>query len=87
MPLKTLELTYVLYEDNLVDKALAFLTFTPFVLLIALATQVGLRRCLESSFFLLGLLVSTLLNAVLKEIIKQPRPVGIWRALFVFTLI
>ncbi len=74
MVLRTLEWTYVLYEDTLVDKACAFLNFVPFVIIFGLLTQMASRRCCESWFLLTGLLLSTMLNGIVKNIVQQPRP-------------
>lgn len=76
MVLKTLQLTYVLHEDNPFDKALALLTFLPFFVLIGLSALLFVRRCTETAFAAAGLVASTALNLVLKHAIQQPRPPG-----------
>jgi dolichyldiphosphatase len=76
MVLKTLQLTYVLYEDNPIDKAFALLTFFPFVVLIGLFALLHVRRCAETAFAAVGLVASTTINLALKHAIQQPRPPG-----------
>jgi membrane-associated phospholipid phosphatase len=76
MPPKALSLTYVQYEDTPLDLAFALCTFVPFVIAICQVSCVFINRCLEATFAFLGLVVSTGINAVLKSIIKEPRPEG-----------
>ena len=79
MVLRTLEWTYVLYEDTVIDKMCAFLNFVPFVIIFGLLTQIVSRRCCESWFLLTGLLLSTVLNGIVKHIVQQPRPATSYR--------
>jgi hypothetical protein len=77
MPLKTLEWTYVLYEDTSLDKISALLNFAPFIVFFTFGATAYVRRCVETSFLLMGLLSSTIVNGIIKNIIKEPRPIGI----------
>eukprot|EP00455_Lapot_gusevi_P044437 TRINITY_DN5551_c0_g3_i1.p1 TRINITY_DN5551_c0_g3~~TRINITY_DN5551_c0_g3_i1.p1 ORF type:complete len:213 (-),score=4.24 TRINITY_DN5551_c0_g3_i1:8-646(-) len=74
MPPKVLDLTYVVHEDDLLSTGLAHLTFLPFFILICLGCNVLFKRCLQNAYFLLGLLLNTFSNSILKSILKQPRP-------------
>lgn len=55
---------------------LAYATFAPIALLLVLLSTVVLRRDLEAGFQCAGLLLSTAVNAVLKRVFAQARPIG-----------
>lgn len=74
--LKNFTLTYVLYEDNPIDLAMALVSFSPLVLLILLAARILFARCLETMNLTIGLLFSSLVNLFLKSLICEPRPSG-----------
>ena len=72
-----LDLTYVVYtRHSHLSLFFALVTFTPFVVFISLSTLVLFRRELEAVNQCLGLLLSTLLNALLKRVFAQSRPAG-----------
>ena len=70
-----LDLTYVVYSPTSTLSLLyALVTFTPFVVFISLATIIACRREIEAVNQCLGLLLSTAINAVLKSVLRHPRP-------------
>lgn len=72
-----LDFTYVVYDStSLFSEFMAFVTFLPIILLIALAASFAVRREIETGYFGAGCLVSTCLNSILKKIVKEPRPIG-----------
>jgi len=72
-----LDLTYVVYtQHSTLSFFFALITFTPFVVLISLTTLILFRRELEAVNQCCGLVLSTMLNSLLKHIFAQERPVG-----------
>jgi len=72
-----LDLTYVVYQkQSQVSLFFALITFLPFVIFISLVTLVLFRREIEALYQIAGLLLSTLLNFLLKQVIREPRPFG-----------
>lgn len=70
-----LDLTYVVYSPTSTLSLLyALVTFTPFVVFIALATIIACRREIEAVNQCFGLVLSTLVNSVLKSVLRHPRP-------------
>lgn len=54
--------------------ALAFITFLPLVIVVALTTLTLFNRDIRSATLLCGLVINALFNNLLKRIIRQPRP-------------
>jgi len=74
---RSLSLTHVEYpEGDLLGKLLAYSSLLPLAVLIGFVTLILFRRDLHTITFFIGLLFNEALNAVLKHIIKQPRPMS-----------
>lgn len=74
--LTPLDLTYVIYDSNHpFSIVFAYLTFMPLVIVVMLTTLILFNRDIEAIFQLAALIASTVINSVLKHIIKQPRPI------------
>jgi hypothetical protein len=74
---KLLSLSAVVYaEGDTLGKLLAAATLLPLALLVGYLTCVGLRRDLHTGCILLGQLLNELANALLKGVIREPRPPG-----------
>ena len=70
-----LDLTYVVYSPTSTLSLLyALVTFTPFVVFISLATIIASRREIEAVNQCLGLVLSTVINSLLKSLLRHPRP-------------
>lgn len=75
MSLTPLRLAHVMYDPTSPASTLmAYVTFCPQVIVIAMSTLVAFRRDLETAFFLAGLVANTVLCVFLKRLAKQPRP-------------
>jgi len=72
---KLLSLTAVVYQrGDTAGQLLAAISLLPLVLVVGLATCILCRREVHTCFFLLGQLLTELLNKALKETLRQPRP-------------
>ena len=70
-----LDLTYVVYSrTSTLSLLYALVTFTPFVVFIALSTIIACRREIEAVNQCAGLLLSTAINSLLKRALQHPRP-------------
>nr|ACO15252.1 Dolichyldiphosphatase 1 [Caligus clemensi] len=75
MKWKTFQLTYVEYvEGDTLGKFLAVLSLSPLVIAIFIATAFFIRRDLHTLSYGIGIILNTLLNALLERTIKEPRP-------------
>ncbi|XP_032905236.1 dolichyldiphosphatase 1 isoform X2 [Amblyraja radiata] len=79
-----LSLTHVEYPpDDLAGKVLAYLSLVPVFILFGFVTLIVFKRELHSISFLCGLVLNEILNWVIKNVIKEPRPCqGAHRNLF-----
>lgn len=65
----------MLYDSNLFgSEFLALLTLTPLILAVMYITTLLVRRDIEIFIQCMGLGLSSLSNAILKRILKHPRP-------------
>lgn len=72
---KPLALTHVQYRDgDSLGYMSALLVLTPFIMTVVLATIVVTRREFHCTLLLIGSVLNALLNAVLQQMIKQPKP-------------
>lgn len=72
-----LDLTHVVYDDShALGIVFALLTYTPFVIGIALFTLFLFTRDLECINQLCACVGSTAVNTVLKQLLRQPRPIN-----------
>ena len=55
---------------------MAYLTFTPLVIIVSFLTLIVFRRDLETIFFFGGCVLNALICSIVKKIIRQPRPEG-----------
>ncbi|GCB65548.1 hypothetical protein scyTo_0009967 [Scyliorhinus torazame] len=70
-----LSLTYVEYPPgDLTGKVLAYLSLVPVFILFGFVTLIVFKRELHSISFLCGLVLNESFNWVIKNIIKEPRP-------------
>eukprot|EP00472_Partenskyella_glossopodia_P008954 CAMPEP_0197528502 /NCGR_PEP_ID=MMETSP1318-20131121/25313_1 /TAXON_ID=552666 /ORGANISM="Partenskyella glossopodia, Strain RCC365" /LENGTH=213 /DNA_ID=CAMNT_0043083633 /DNA_START=74 /DNA_END=715 /DNA_ORIENTATION=- len=77
MVLKAFSLTHVVYDDEKAfDKLLALITLLPIFLCVSYLTLIAFRRQLHTVMMLVGQLACEVLNNVLKNTIKEPRPAG-----------
>jgi dolichyldiphosphatase len=75
MSLKPLSLTYVVYDhEDSFQKALAILTFSPYLLFTFLISVFIARRESSILLFMVAQLLNEALNQLLKDLIKEPRP-------------
>ena len=75
MTLKRFDLTCVEYEDGSITSfVLALSQMAPVFIFVGLCTVCIFRRELHLFLFLVGQLADTVLNRILKIVIKQPRP-------------
>ncbi|XP_055516227.1 dolichyldiphosphatase 1 [Leucoraja erinacea] len=79
-----LSLTHVEYPpDDLAGKVLAYLSLVPVFILFGFVTLIVFKRELHSISFLCGLVLNEILNWLIKNVIKEPRPCqGAHRNLF-----
>ena len=77
MVLTPLGHTHILYEAHSIpDFIAACLALSPFLVATSLVTHFAVKRCCETLFLLAGLVVSTVVNLLVKGYIQQPRPMG-----------
>ena len=75
IPWRTFTLTHVDYPDgDLFAKIMAILSLTPLVIVIIHLTVFACKRDLHTLFYGLGTIGNGILNYVLKQIFKEPRP-------------
>ena len=58
----------------MIGYALAFISLTPFAVIIAFVTLIAFKRELDTVMFLLGQLSNEVLNFILKNVIREQRP-------------
>ena len=81
-----LNLFFVEYdEQDPVGMFFAFLSLSPFFLVVSVLTLIVFKREFFTIFFFVGQLMNELGNNVAKVVIAQPRPFGMtwWRKTFV----
>ncbi|CAG0920925.1 unnamed protein product [Notodromas monacha] len=66
--------TLVVRPPGLVGLLMGILSLTPFAVLVGFVTLIFFRRDLHTIFFLVGLLLNTVMNMILKPVIAQDRP-------------
>lgn len=72
-----LALTLIEYpKDDFIGKAFAYSSLIPLVILIGFSTLILFRRDLQTLFFFVGIILSELVNYVLKHLIQEPRPMS-----------
>ncbi|XP_006818673.1 dolichyldiphosphatase 1-like [Saccoglossus kowalevskii] len=72
---KPVSLTHVVYpEGDFVGKCFAWFSLLPVFIIVSFVTLIAFRRELHTITFFGGLLVNEIVNWVLKNIIRQPRP-------------
>ena len=74
-PWRTFTLTHVDYPDgDLFAKVMAVLSLAPIVVVIVHITVFACKRDLHTFFYGIGTILNGIINFVLKQIIKEPRP-------------
>ncbi len=74
-----MDLTYVAYQQgDLLSELLAYVTFAPMAIGVAMVTLLFSRRELEVAFAIVGVLVNSAVNLILKRVFKEPRPSGMY---------
>lgn len=72
-----LDFSYVVFDESSTwSLIMAYITFVPILLTFGIVIVFVARRELEYGYFFCGCLCSTIVNAALKRVIQQPRPVG-----------
>eukprot|EP00118_Oscarella_pearsei_P010630 m.66296 g.66296 ORF g.66296 m.66296 type:complete len:232 (+) comp35380_c0_seq3:225-920(+) len=75
IPLVPFSLTYVEYpKDDFIGKALALFSLLPVFIVFGFVTLIVFRRDLHTMTYFAGLLLNEAVNYILKNIVKQPRP-------------
>ncbi|XP_065829509.1 dolichyldiphosphatase 1-like [Oscarella lobularis] len=68
-------LTYVEYpKGDLIGKFLALFSLLPIFIVIGFVTLIGFRRDLHTVTFFIGLLLDEIVNMIIKNVVRQPRP-------------
>jgi len=72
-----LDFSYVLFiEGDRWSEAMAFVTFVPIAVWIGVVTLLLFRREIETVYLFAGLTVDSVINLLLKRVLKDPRPLG-----------
>nr|ACO11104.1 Dolichyldiphosphatase 1 [Caligus rogercresseyi] len=72
---KTFQLTHIEYvEGDYCGKFLAVLSLSPLVIAIFFMSAFFIRRDLHTLSYGIGIILNTLINSILKKVIKEPRP-------------
>lgn len=73
--LRALEFTYVTFEEgNYWSELNAWLSLVPQCMVVVILTWIVARREIETIFLFTGLGSSTILNSIVKNFTRQPRP-------------
>lgn len=75
---KPFSLTHIVYdsEDGLFGWIMALMSLSPVFIIVAICSSILVHREVHSIFLLLGQICCVLLNQILKNIFRQPRPDG-----------
>ncbi|KAI8813935.1 dolichyldiphosphatase 1-like protein [Cladochytrium replicatum] len=75
MGLKAITLTFVQYDaEDPLGKLLAYASLVPIALIVSYITLIAFRRDVATIVFFAGQILNEAFNAVLKAVIREPRP-------------
>jgi dolichyldiphosphatase len=78
---KSFSLTHVKYpKGDLIGFILAFISLAPFAIFVSYVTLVLFKRELDTILMLIGQLLNEVLNVILKNIIREQRPLQAMKA-------